>query len=217
MWGWCLESRKPQKHGNLFLGRNLNLNDSHCKVQTPCQYLPTRRTMISLLQQQFLFGCCFRPFLSSPSSSWSSFSSILEVCSAQADTPQKCCNERASKAPILQSSLPSHLFSLSSQMDGEQHLFGQSSNSILRHTMFHQHHESIRLAQALKLVKKCTLRWLSIIILTFWWIPGFELLGQYLKAISWSSGANRSSPFVNLEQITEHTESPQRENCQRIL
>ena len=136
MWGWGLESGKPQKHDNLFLGRDLNLNDSHCKVQTPCQYLHKRRTMIILLQKQLLFGCSFRPFLSSPSSSWSSFSSTLVVCSAQADTPQKCCNERASKAPILQSSLPSHLLSLSSQMDGEQHLFGQSSNSILRQALF---------------------------------------------------------------------------------
>ena len=39
-------------------------------------------------------------------------------------------------------------------MDGEQHLFGQSSNSILEHSILHQYHQSIKLTWALKLVEK---------------------------------------------------------------
>ena len=44
-----------------------------------------------------------------------------------------------------------------------------------------------------------------------------SFFGQYLKTISWSSIANRSSPFVKLEQIIRQTESHQRENRQKNL
>ena len=44
-----------------------------------------------------------------------------------------------------------------------------------------------------------------------------SFFGQYLKTISWSSIANRSSPFVKLEQIIRQTESHQREKNLCVL
>ena len=127
-------------------------------------------------------------------------------------------NERA---PILQSS-PQPLLSPFSQMDGAHSpIWAQRSNSGVsfraNDAIFSSIYEKyvsqdgqVHISQDSQQSKPSSSPLLGKSqVLSFF--------GQYLKTISWSSIANRSSPFVKLEQITRQTESHQRENRQKNL
>ena len=119
------------------------------------------------------------------------------------DTSQELVNERARAARSYNLlSIPSFLRSLKWVVDGAHHLFCQKSNLILGHLFFGNKISYFRRLPKYLLVKvlSCSL---SI----------FET-NQLLVS---TPTANRSSPFVNLEQTIEQTESLQRNSCWKIL
>ena len=118
------------------------------------------------------------------------------------DTSQELVNERATAARSYNlPSIPSFLRSLKWVLDGVHHLFCQKSILILGQHFLDQISYFTRLPKNLLVkVLSCSL---SI----------FET-NQLLVS---TPTANRSSPFVNLEQTIEQTESLQRNSCWKIL
>ena len=119
------------------------------------------------------------------------------------DTSQELVNERATAARSYNLlPIPSFLRSLKWVLDGADHLFCQKSNLILSHLFFGNQISYFRTLPKNLLVKVLSCSW-SI----------FET-NQLLVS---TPTANRSSPFVNLEQTIEQTESLQRNSCWKIL
>ena len=119
------------------------------------------------------------------------------------DTSQELVNERAKAARSYNLlPIPSFLRSLKWVADGAHHLFCQKSNLILSHLFFWTKINYFKTLPENLLVKVLSCPW-SI----------FET-NQLLVS---TPTANRSSPFVNLEQTIEQTESLQRNSCWKIL
>ena len=119
------------------------------------------------------------------------------------DTSQELVNERATAARSYNLlPIPSFLRSLKWVLDGADHLFCQKSILILSQLFFVTKMSYFRRLPKNLLVKVLSCSW-SI----------FET-NQLLVS---TPTANRSSPFVNLEQTIEQTESLQRNSCWKIL